>query len=263
LNTHADKTQENKSQSVANAVSQKQIGHESTFQFVDNRPEAIAQRKLQEMANNSQQVSQLRAFQEIANNSPQAKQAAQMQNSNNSVAQLRLIVEAFGIDFDSSTTVEELNDLAAELLENDWEYEDKGFTKEDIAIVLRDLAGKGENTLSEYELKDKIFATKEVSEEKGNVGDDDFGEVEEIQNGQKVGKRTFPGETYHITVKPKIINAIGKKVLSLLVYQDSNHHNFDFWIGKKGQIYAGINNSGGHEKDTGYILTEENNIIEA
>lgn len=52
MNTHADKTQENKNQSVANAVSQMKRGGESTFQFVDNRPEAAAQRKLQEMADN-------------------------------------------------------------------------------------------------------------------------------------------------------------------------------------------------------------------
>jgi hypothetical protein len=52
MNTHADKRQESKSQSVANAVSQKQNDSKSTFQFVDNRPEAVAQRKLQEMANN-------------------------------------------------------------------------------------------------------------------------------------------------------------------------------------------------------------------
>jgi hypothetical protein len=79
MNTHADKTQENKSQSVAANSSQMQSGDESSFQFVDNRPEAVAQRKLQEMANNSPRVSQLKAFQEMANNSPQAKQAAQLQ----------------------------------------------------------------------------------------------------------------------------------------------------------------------------------------
>jgi hypothetical protein len=79
MNTHADKTQENKSQSVANKVSPKQSGGESTFQFVDNRPEAVAKRKLQDMANNSPQVSQLRAFQNMANISPQAKQTAQLQ----------------------------------------------------------------------------------------------------------------------------------------------------------------------------------------
>ena len=79
MNTHADKTQENKSQAVSTMDSQMQSGGESTFQFVDNRPEAIAQRKLQEMANNSPQVSQLRAFQDMANKSPQAKQATQLQ----------------------------------------------------------------------------------------------------------------------------------------------------------------------------------------
>jgi hypothetical protein len=79
MDTHADKTQEDKSQSISSNHSQIQSGGESTFQFVDKRPEAVAQRKLQEMANNSPQVSQLRAFQEMANNSPQAKQSAQLQ----------------------------------------------------------------------------------------------------------------------------------------------------------------------------------------
>jgi hypothetical protein len=67
MNTHADKTQENKSQSVANSISQKRHFSKSTFQFEDNRPETIAQRKLQEMANNS----------------PQTKQAAQLQATKN------------------------------------------------------------------------------------------------------------------------------------------------------------------------------------
>lgn len=80
MNTHADKTQENKSQSVTNGESQLQSGGESTFQFVDNRPEAVAQRKLQEMANNSSQISQLRGFQAMANNSPQAQLTTQLQS---------------------------------------------------------------------------------------------------------------------------------------------------------------------------------------
>jgi hypothetical protein len=58
MNTHADKSQENKSQSVANGTPQKQGSSESTFQFVDNRPEAVTQRKLQEIANNSPQAKQ-------------------------------------------------------------------------------------------------------------------------------------------------------------------------------------------------------------
>jgi len=78
MHTHAGKTQKNKSQSVANEVAQKQGGNKPTFQFVDNRPEAIAQRKLQDLMNNSPQVKQLKAFQEMANNRPQTKQAAQL-----------------------------------------------------------------------------------------------------------------------------------------------------------------------------------------
>jgi hypothetical protein len=52
VNQKKENTSGNKSHSIANEVSQKQIGGEATFQFFDNRPEAIAQRKLQEIANN-------------------------------------------------------------------------------------------------------------------------------------------------------------------------------------------------------------------
>lgn len=85
MNTHANKAQENtlpakrqESQSVANEVSQKQRGSKFSFRFADNRPEAVGQRKLQEIADNSPQVKQLRYFQEIANKSTPAKQTAQL-----------------------------------------------------------------------------------------------------------------------------------------------------------------------------------------
>lgn len=45
MNTHADKTQENKKQSVANSITPKQGSSGATFQFVDNRPEAVVQKK--------------------------------------------------------------------------------------------------------------------------------------------------------------------------------------------------------------------------
>lgn len=80
MNSHADKTQENKNQSVANGFAQMEESSESAFQFEDNRPTAIAQRKAQEAANNSSKISQLRAFQEMANNSPQVKQTIQLQD---------------------------------------------------------------------------------------------------------------------------------------------------------------------------------------
>jgi len=63
-----EKPKENKSHSVQNAVSPKQSGGKSTFQFVDNRPEVIAQRKLQEMANNSPQAKQASQLQAMADN---------------------------------------------------------------------------------------------------------------------------------------------------------------------------------------------------
>lgn len=48
---------------------------------IDKRPEAIAQRKRQELANHSPQVQQLKAMQEAANNRPQAQHATQMKSS--------------------------------------------------------------------------------------------------------------------------------------------------------------------------------------
>jgi len=79
MDAHADKTQENKSQSVTNEFSQNQSYGESTFQIIDNRPEVIAQRKLQAMANNSPQASQLKALQDTVINSPLEKQTTQFQ----------------------------------------------------------------------------------------------------------------------------------------------------------------------------------------
>ncbi|MEP3386628.1 MAG: hypothetical protein ABJO02_00485 [Reichenbachiella sp.] len=68
MNTHADKTQKNKSQSVANAVSQKKSNAGSTFQYVDNRPEVIAQRKLQEKAGKYSQTLNVYQFQSSVEN---------------------------------------------------------------------------------------------------------------------------------------------------------------------------------------------------
>ncbi|WP_197714561.1 eCIS core domain-containing protein [Nitrosomonas supralitoralis] len=83
MNTHADKAQENKGQSVANELSQKQSGSESSFKFVDNRPEAIAQRKLQEMANSSRQAKQAAQLQAIAASySAQRQQPIQKKENN-------------------------------------------------------------------------------------------------------------------------------------------------------------------------------------
>ncbi|MES2355479.1 MAG: DUF4157 domain-containing protein [Pseudomonadota bacterium] len=73
MSTHADKTQKNKNRAVADNLPKQQSARESTFRVTDNG-EAIAQRKLQDLINNSPRVQQLKVHQEILNNSPQVKQ---------------------------------------------------------------------------------------------------------------------------------------------------------------------------------------------
>jgi len=57
------------SKSVVNVPLEKSSGGKPSFHFKDNRPETIAQGKLQEMVNTSPQVAQLRVFQEMADSS--------------------------------------------------------------------------------------------------------------------------------------------------------------------------------------------------
>lgn len=54
MTIHAEKTQDNKSQLVVQEATRKNGSSESLFQFADNRPETVIQRKLREMADNSQ-----------------------------------------------------------------------------------------------------------------------------------------------------------------------------------------------------------------
>lgn len=83
MNTHADKKQESKIQSTTNEVAQKKGNGGPAFQFIDNRREAIAQRKLQEMANNSTQVNRAAQLQAIADNhSAKQKQYVQKKENN-------------------------------------------------------------------------------------------------------------------------------------------------------------------------------------
>lgn len=70
MNTHSDKTQENKNQVVVNGMSQKPTGGTSTFQFVDNRPETLVQRKLHSLANNGLQAMQTPQLKTIKANTP-------------------------------------------------------------------------------------------------------------------------------------------------------------------------------------------------
>ena len=63
---------------AAHSVTQKKSDGKQGFRFEDNRPEAIAQRKLQETANNSPRTVQLRAFQDMAKNGSLAEQTLQL-----------------------------------------------------------------------------------------------------------------------------------------------------------------------------------------
>jgi hypothetical protein len=84
--TFADKTQEKKSPSASQGDLQWHSSGESGIQVVDNRPEAMAQRKLQALADTSTRVSQLRAFQDMANSSPPTNETAQRQETANHTA---------------------------------------------------------------------------------------------------------------------------------------------------------------------------------
>lgn len=67
--SRANNKQEDKSRSVAYSKTHQQGRRESDSPFVDNRPEAIAQRKLKELTKNSPQAKQAAQFKAIANHS--------------------------------------------------------------------------------------------------------------------------------------------------------------------------------------------------
>lgn len=86
MNTHAEK--DNKSQTVANEVSQRQNSGESTFQFTDNRTETIVQRKLSKMANNGPQTVEGVQLQSISNSSISLQQPFQRIENSEIITQL-------------------------------------------------------------------------------------------------------------------------------------------------------------------------------
>ena len=76
MNTLSHDREANQSKSAAERVSKKESSSESTVRFRDDRPEAFAQRKLQEAMNNSHRVTQLQSHQNVANNNSSALQFA-------------------------------------------------------------------------------------------------------------------------------------------------------------------------------------------
>jgi len=77
MNVYADKIEKNKVKS--NVVSQMKIDSKLTTKFYNSRPEAIAQAKLQDLANSSMRVKQLKTLHDMSNNSLIVQQATQLQ----------------------------------------------------------------------------------------------------------------------------------------------------------------------------------------
>jgi hypothetical protein len=76
---YTDKTTGNKSNAAANNVASHQVTVDEFLQLEDNRPETVAQKKIQEAANNSINTKQLKAVKSLANNSEQVKQLRTLQ----------------------------------------------------------------------------------------------------------------------------------------------------------------------------------------
>lgn len=66
MNAYADKAKEGKLQSEGFSIAKKKNDEEFNSKFLDNRPEAISQRKIQQMADGSELAIQSRDFQNLA-----------------------------------------------------------------------------------------------------------------------------------------------------------------------------------------------------
>lgn len=247
---HADKAPENKTRSVANAPASKKSKDVLSFQRADMRLQAVAQQRWQEMADKHPKTRSL--------------STALPANNNGLVAQRYIMhdpgalgaeVYTTGYDEGSEITVDDFveavvlkepslkahKDTIKQIMKvYEGESEAGDFAYNTIEEAIEWLYGngieRGANTTSSQE----EFSEEESSEKQ--VG------------GQMVGKLWFPGKTYHDDVKKRIIQQIGAKKLSVLVYGDKGYTNFNFWFEKDGHIFAEQNsdrNSKG--KDTGYI----------
>lgn len=73
MNTHAEKTSDNRSQATARGSALQSHTNEAVAGFADLRPEATLQRQLQAAANHSMRVTQLKAIQAMADSSIRVK----------------------------------------------------------------------------------------------------------------------------------------------------------------------------------------------
>lgn len=107
---------ENKSRAVANNVCQNKSNEKQVAGFVDNRLEAVTQRKLKKIGKKSSSMKQLRVFQEMANTSLQTKKATQLQ-ANNRVILHRISVQNRDQRINNATIqLAEFDELPTEML---------------------------------------------------------------------------------------------------------------------------------------------------
>ena len=89
--TQVEKTKENKSRGVANLVAQKKRTERQGFGFVDNRPEVIAQRKLQAMVNNYSDSHPIQKKENKSLKMPAHIAQLKKQNNGQQILQLKII----------------------------------------------------------------------------------------------------------------------------------------------------------------------------
>ncbi|OUJ75307.1 hypothetical protein [Hymenobacter crusticola] len=94
MSTHVNKTQKSKSQPAAHAVSQRKSGDRTTAHLVNNRPEAIVQRKLQEITNSRRQTMQLKNEQKVVAKGAQPKGTIQRVLTANELQEWASVPEA-------------------------------------------------------------------------------------------------------------------------------------------------------------------------
>jgi hypothetical protein len=83
MSTQAERVQSHKGESVANNQGQHQTTTKSAVQFVDNRAEAVAQRQLKNMMDNSPQTKQIAQLQALAYRHAEQKPSLQRKQGNN------------------------------------------------------------------------------------------------------------------------------------------------------------------------------------
>jgi len=319
-----EKPKENKSRAVANSVTQKKSNVKQGFGFVDNRPEAIVQKKQKELnafykknrnnllSTNSGEISSIQRMSVPAITGKVIQGSARKSEKSNSISESKYVEKQLvsqlkpDVAEDQSVVQRHVTFspyIGEDFVEVDYSTGAKGVglagwgggsQESDFAEVMQDegleeyslaqimtvfhdaMIMNGELCFKDYPqaaawAKARMGKPARVlvpdidSSGDSTSSDDEDVEVaeEKSSGGQRVGRMFFEGDSYHITVKPKIIATIGERKLSLLVYGDSKHHNFDFFIGRGGVIMAGVNNSGGNEKDTGYIIRSDHSIVKA